>query len=68
MEDVALVSAFLRSQLKYLDGLSDSDIGNGNVAFQDPGKFKAMVAQQSPGMKKPFSNEEVGAVKARVED
>ena len=67
VEDVALVTAFLRAQLKYLDGLTDADIGEGRVEFQDPTKFKAMVAQPAPMMRKAFSNEEVGVAQARAE-
>lgn len=67
IEDLALVTAFLRGQLKMLDGLSDEDIGEGRVQFQEPAKFKALVARQAPMMKKGFSNEEVGAMKARAE-
>jgi cytochrome b pre-mRNA-processing protein 3 len=67
IQDLALVTAYLRGQLKILDQLSDADIGEGRVEFQGLNKFKAMVAQPAPMMRKEFSNAEVGASKAIAE-
>jgi cytochrome b pre-mRNA-processing protein 3 len=67
IEDMALVTAFLRGQLKMLDGLSDVEIGEGRVKFQDPAKFRVLVNRESAMMKKGFSNEEMGAKQARAE-
>ena len=67
IEDIAVVTALLRGQLRMLDRLSDADIGAGRVEFQDPAKYKMLVSRESPMMKKGFSNEEVGVSQAHAE-
>ena len=67
LEDLALVTAFLRGQLRMLDGLSDVEVGEGMVRFQDPGTFRAVVGRESGLMKAAFSNADKGATEARME-
>lgn len=49
--DLALVTAYVRSQLKMLDGLSDESVTSGDVQFGDPRRLKGLVEQESPRMK-----------------
>jgi cytochrome b pre-mRNA-processing protein 3 len=67
LEDLAVVTAFLRGQLKMLDGVSDVDVGEGRVQFQDPEEFRVLVGRESAWMKTAFSNADKGATEARME-
>lgn len=67
LELLAQATAYLRGQLRVLDRLMDQEISEGKVVFEDPAKYRSLVAKESPMMKKGFSNEELGATKAREE-
>ena len=54
IEDMALVTAFLRAQLRMLDGASDVEIGEGKVHFQDPAKCRVLVNRESAMMRQGF--------------
>ncbi|KAF2481349.1 ubiquinol-cytochrome C chaperone-domain-containing protein [Neohortaea acidophila] len=61
VRDVALVTAYLRAQLKMLDELGDERIASGEVRFGDPNAVRKVVEQESVGMKRAFTAEELKA-------
>ena len=60
IRDLAMVTAYMRSQLKMLDELSDQTLGEGKVEFDDPELVKGLVGQESAWMSKVFAPEEEG--------
>ena len=64
--DLALVTAYMRQQLKMLDGLSDQEIAEGRVKFGDPGQLKGLVGRESKWMSKPLTQEEMKKVEEKV--
>ena len=66
LADLALVSAFLREQLKMLDALSDQDIGEGRVQFGDPGALRGVVGTESEWMRKEIKPEELKGLEEKT--
>jgi len=54
---IAQVVAYARSVLHGLDAMSDEDIANGSVVFEDPGQEAALVALKSRLMDEPASTD-----------
>ena len=67
LEDLALVTAYLRAQVKMLERLSDGEVGEGRVQFEDPGMFRSVVGRESGWLRAAFSNADKGATAARME-
>ena len=66
--DVALVTAYMRRQLKMLDGMTDAEVATGKeVVFEDPKGSKARVEVQSRWMMQAFSKEDLeGTVEVKA--
>lgn len=64
LQDVALVTAYIRRMMQMLDTLEDGQVAAGEVRFERnaQSELKAALGRQSPLMQKPFSQEEVQAV------
>ncbi|WPH03033.1 Hypothetical protein R9X50_00590700 [Acrodontium crateriforme] len=65
LEKVAAVVGYLRRQMAYLEGLSDQQVAEGKVDFGDAGEIigKLGLSRESPWMKRPFSPEDLQALK-----
>jgi len=50
LADVALVTAYMRQQLKMLDRMDDEEIASGIVAFGSAEKVKELLERESPSM------------------
>lgn len=61
VEDLALVTAYMRSQMQMLDGISDERLSTGDVKFSNPGSSKQLLDKESPWMKKAIGEEDMKA-------
>ena len=59
LADVALVTAYMRRQLKMLDEMDDGQIASGEVAFQSAAEMKSVLGRESAWMHKSFTAEDV---------
>lgn len=66
IEGLALVTAYMRQQLKMLDELSDTAITEGKVKFGDPGQLKGVVGKESAWMRKNVTPEELKAAQEKT--
>lgn len=55
--DLALVTAYVRREMIMLDGLSDQQIGGGEVEFGDPAQLRRLVEKDSTWMGREFEVE-----------
>lgn len=61
--DLALVTAYLRSQLQMLEKLSDQRLGSGEVKFGSLNDVKKIVDKESPRMLEGFGDKELEGVR-----
>ena len=62
VEDVAVVTAYMRRELQMLDSVSDERIAGGEVRFGDPGGVRGLVEKESPRVRERVSEEKVEVV------
>ena len=65
VEDLAMVTAFLRRELVMLDALSDHSIGSGEVKFGDPREVRKLVERENPDVKETIRDQQKDS---KVED
>ena len=63
VRDLAVVTAYVRSQLRMLDELSDERVSRGEVKWSDPREVRKVVEAESPRMRKA-----VGEGEGKLED
>lgn len=67
ISDLALVTAYLRGQLKMLDDLSDERIASGDVQFGDPASVRQLVEQASQSMRQRIGEDELKTLQQESE-
>ena len=65
--DLALVTAYLRAQLKMLDGIGDEQVSSGDVAFGDPNALRKLLDKESSGTRESLTVEELKEHVRKVE-
>nr|POF05938.1 cbp3-like protein [Quercus suber] len=65
VEDVAIVTAYVRAEMLRLEGLSDEVVSAGQITFGSPAEVKRLLgAKESAWMRKAVTDEDVKAAKA----
>ncbi|QIW96697.1 hypothetical protein AMS68_002215 [Peltaster fructicola] len=64
IEDVAMVTAYLRQELQRVDLITDADLAVGKVKFGDLGAVRPFLNGQSTSMTRSFNQEDLSQLKA----
>ena len=65
LRKLAAVVAYVRSGLKRLDGMTDEEVGRGEVSFGSPKALEGVVRERSRGLDERFGDEEGKVVAAK---